>query len=122
MFLDFGGRFHYKCSCAVRIEPVNLVGGGVIAVPLDARFGGVCVEINDFFKPCIACATLEELLALKPDYLVESASPAAMRELALPALRNGTGDFCGLRIVSFHSSSCPGRNLSRNTSQRIFKL
>ena len=24
-------------------------------------------------KPCIACATLEELLALKPDYLVESA-------------------------------------------------
>ena len=33
-------------------------------------------------KPCIACATLEELLALKPDYLVESASPAAMRELA----------------------------------------
>lgn len=41
-------------------------------------------------KHCIACATLEELLALKPDYLVESASPAAMRELALPALRNGT--------------------------------
>ena len=41
-------------------------------------------------KPCIACATLEELLALKPDYLVESASPAAMRELALPALKNGT--------------------------------
>ena len=44
-------------------------------------------------KPCIACATLEELLALKPDYLVESASPAAMRELALPALRNGTSFF-----------------------------
>ena len=41
-------------------------------------------------KHCIACATLEELLALKPDYLVESASPAAMRGLALPALRNGT--------------------------------
>ena len=41
-------------------------------------------------KPCIACAKLEELLALKPDYLVESVSPAAMRELALPALRNGT--------------------------------
>lgn len=38
-------------------------------------------------KPCIACAKLEELLALKPDYLVESASPAAMRELALPALK-----------------------------------
>lgn len=39
---------------------------------------------------CTACATWQELLALKPDYLVESASPAAMREIALPALRNGT--------------------------------
>lgn len=41
-------------------------------------------------KPCAACRSLEELLALKPDYLVEAASPAAMRELALPALKNGT--------------------------------
>ena len=41
-------------------------------------------------KACIACATLEELLALKPDYLVETASPAAMRELTLPTLKNGT--------------------------------
>ena len=32
----------------------------------------------------------KNLETLKPDYLVESASPAAMRELALPALRNGT--------------------------------
>ena len=37
-------------------------------------------------KPCIACATLEELLALKPDYLVESASPAAMREFLATAI------------------------------------
>ncbi len=41
-------------------------------------------------KACAACATIEELLALKPDYLVEAASPAAMREIALPALKNGT--------------------------------
>lgn len=41
-------------------------------------------------KTCAACHTLEELLELKPDYLVESASPAAMKELALPALENGT--------------------------------
>ncbi len=40
--------------------------------------------------PCAACRTLDELLALKPDYLVESASPAAMKEIALPALKNGT--------------------------------
>ena len=40
--------------------------------------------------PCVACDSLESLLALKPKYLVEAASPAAMRELALPALENGT--------------------------------
>ena len=39
---------------------------------------------------CTASTSLEELLALKPDYLVEAASPAAMKELALPVLRNGT--------------------------------
>ncbi len=41
-------------------------------------------------KSCAACASLESLLALKPDYLVESASPAGMREIALPTLKNGT--------------------------------
>lgn len=41
-------------------------------------------------KSCMACATLEKLLELKPDYLVESASPSAMKELALPTLKNGT--------------------------------
>lgn len=39
---------------------------------------------------CKACTTLEELLALKPDFLIEAASPAAMKELALPTLENGT--------------------------------
>jgi len=38
---------------------------------------------------CTACGTLDELLELKPDYIVESASPAAMKELALPALKSG---------------------------------
>ena len=33
-------------------------------------------------KSCVACTT--------PDYLVEAASPAAMKEFALPALKNGT--------------------------------
>ena len=37
-----------------------------------------------------SCHTVKELLELKPDYLVESASPAAMKELALPTLENGT--------------------------------
>lgn len=39
---------------------------------------------------CQVCDSIEELLDLKPDYLVEAASPAAMREVALPALRQGT--------------------------------
>ena len=41
-------------------------------------------------KQCAVCTSLEDLLALQPDYLVETASPAAMKELALPALKNGT--------------------------------
>ncbi len=39
---------------------------------------------------CVVCSTVDELLALKPDYIVESASPASMREIALPALKNGS--------------------------------
>jgi aspartate dehydrogenase len=39
---------------------------------------------------CKACKSLEKLLTLKPDFLVEAASPAAMKELALPTLKNGT--------------------------------
>ena len=50
----------------------------------------IVTKMEKHGKTCRACATLEELLALKPDYLVESASPAAMKELALPALKNGT--------------------------------
>ncbi len=41
-------------------------------------------------RVCKVCSSLDELLALKPDYLVEAASPAAMKELALPTLKNGT--------------------------------
>ncbi len=38
---------------------------------------------------CKAVTSLDELLLLQPDFLVESASPAAMRECALPALKQG---------------------------------
>lgn len=47
-------------------------------------------KMDRFGKTCVPCRSLEELLALKPDYLVETASPAAMRELAIPTLKNGT--------------------------------
>lgn len=38
---------------------------------------------------CRVCGDLTELLALNPDILVEAASPAAMRALALPTLEAG---------------------------------
>ena len=38
---------------------------------------------------CQVCQSMEELLALKPDFLVEAASPAAMKEWAVPALQQG---------------------------------
>ena len=50
----------------------------------------LAAKMQQHGKECKPCTTLEELLALKPDYLVEAASPAAMRELALPTLKNGT--------------------------------
>jgi len=55
-----------------------------------SKAGRIAKKMQQHGKPCSACATLEDLLALKPDYLVEAASPAAMKELALPVLKNGT--------------------------------
>jgi aspartate dehydrogenase len=39
---------------------------------------------------CTACSSIEQLLALKPDYIIEAASPDAMKALAIPALKNGS--------------------------------
>jgi len=39
---------------------------------------------------CKPCHSFDELLQLKPDYIVETASPAAFREMALPALKSGS--------------------------------
>ncbi len=55
-----------------------------------AKAGRLVEKMQQCGRSCVACMSLEELLALKPDYLVETASPAAMRELAVPALKNGT--------------------------------
>lgn len=41
-------------------------------------------------RECKACSSLPELLALKPEFLVEAASPTAMKELSIPTLKNGT--------------------------------
>lgn len=50
----------------------------------------IAAKMQQNGKACAVCAGIDELLALKPDYLVEAASPTAMKELALPALKNGT--------------------------------
>lgn len=47
-------------------------------------------KMQRYGKSCVACNTIEDLLAMKPDFLVEAASPAAMKKLALPALKNDT--------------------------------
>ena len=39
---------------------------------------------------CKPCHNFDELLQLKPDYIVETASPTAFREIAIPALKNGS--------------------------------
>ena len=39
---------------------------------------------------CTPCHSFEELLQLQPDYIVETASPSAFREFAIPALKNGS--------------------------------
>ena len=50
----------------------------------------IATSVNANGGECKVCDSIDELLAMKPDYVVEAASPAAMRELALPALRGGS--------------------------------
>lgn len=49
---------------------------------------------------CKAVETLDELLELQPDYIIESASPQALKELSLPALKQGISLIC-LSIGAF---------------------
>lgn len=50
----------------------------------------LATKIDQSGRKCQPCTTLDALLLLKPDYLVEAASPAAMKLLAIPTLNNGT--------------------------------
>ena len=47
-------------------------------------------KVNERNGHCMVADTFDRLLGLKPDFMVEAASPAAMRKWALPALGNGT--------------------------------
>lgn len=55
-----------------------------------AKAERLAAKMKEQGRECKACSSLEELLALKPRYMVEAASPAAMKEITLPTLRNGT--------------------------------
>ena len=50
----------------------------------------LALKVNKRNGHCMVADTFDQLLDMKPDFLVEAASPAAMREWALPALGNGT--------------------------------
>lgn len=50
----------------------------------------LALKVNERNGHCMVADTFDQLLDMKPDFLVEAASPAAMREWALPALGNGT--------------------------------
>ena len=50
----------------------------------------LALKVNERNGHCMVADTFDQLLGLKPDFMVEAASPAAMREWALPALGNGT--------------------------------
>ncbi len=65
----------------------NLVG---VCSRTLSKAESIAEKMRKHGKECAVCESLDSLLALKPAYLVEAASPAAMRELALPALENGT--------------------------------
>ncbi len=47
------------------------------------------IDRDDPVEPCAVCETWEEMISLRPDYIVESASPEAMRMIVLPALQRG---------------------------------
>ncbi len=41
------------------------------------------------FQGCKPCKSIDELLELKPNYIVETASPESLKTLAIPALKKG---------------------------------
>lgn len=52
----------------------------------------LCEKVNDFIgdRHCVSCQSIDELLTLNPDYIVEAASPDALKEFIVPALKQGT--------------------------------
>ena len=69
---------------------------------------------------CAACGNLEELLALTPDYVVETASPTAMKDIAEKVLRSGAS-LVILSIGAFADADFYERTIqtARETGTRV---
>lgn len=69
---------------------------------------------------CKACGNLEELLALKPDYVVEAASPGVVKDVAEKVLQNGS-NLIILSIGAFADSEFMKKIMetARNTGVRV---
>ena len=48
------------------------------------------IQQSEHGSACTPCRSLEQLLDLKPDYIAEIASPDSLKELVIPALKNGS--------------------------------
>ena len=69
---------------------------------------------------CKVCSSLEELLALNPDYVVEAASPAVMQMIAEKVLKNGS-NLIVLSIGAFADTDFLEKikQVARETSTRV---
>lgn len=45
------------------------------------------INVANFCHNCVSCENLNDLLDLNPDYIVETASPQALKNIVLPALK-----------------------------------
>ncbi len=69
----------------------EFVGVYAQSMPSSERLAG---KLRQAGNACNAYPSLDEMLALKPDFLIEAASPAGMQEIAIPTLKNGTSIVC----------------------------
>ncbi len=46
-------------------------------------------EFNGYGHNCRLCSDIPDLISMKPDFIVEAASPAVMHEMAIPTLERG---------------------------------
>ena len=70
---------------------------------------------------CKPCKSMEELLALKPDIIAETASPSSLRELVIPALENGSS-LVTLSIGAFADTDFfeKVKNTARQNNTRVY--